>query len=225
MSSATLTLDRFIPAYTGNSSRGSSPRGTGSVHPRVHGELYRRGELPDPVGGSSPRTRGTPRSQELPRRCPRFIPAYTGNSFLLSVALRPSTVHPRVHGELLNLSNNNRLDYGSSPRTRGTPFTIRYDRFASRFIPAYTGNSSASGYPIGYLSVHPRVHGELSCAYHLPVEHQFRPAGDALRSMSPPWTVPAGFAPLARLFIETPSTISTLEGLRSFRSRQGVPAA
>ena len=73
-------INRFIPAYTGNSGACGRSRGRDTVHPRVHGEL--RSAIFSGLYhfGSSPRTRGT-HDTDLPApRGRRFIPAYTGNS-------------------------------------------------------------------------------------------------------------------------------------------------
>ena len=75
-----IDLCRFIPAYTGNSTRRPRSRPPGSVHPRVHGELWSPLVNRPSALGSSPRTRGTPTTAHRGRGQRRFIPAYTGNS-------------------------------------------------------------------------------------------------------------------------------------------------
>ena len=71
---------RFIPAYTGNSSRSLPHRSSPTVHPRVHGELEKKEILISTRYGSSPRTRGTLSGCAHYEAPDRFIPAYTGNS-------------------------------------------------------------------------------------------------------------------------------------------------
>ncbi len=132
---------RFIPAYTGNSSRTPKRRTSRSVHPRVHGELFSILKSKPISGGSSPRTRGTPLPEGLQPLADRFIPAYTGNSPMGQLSGRSQAVHPRVHGELGVLLRVVEGDHGSSPRTRGTPHGQNSAIRATRFIPAYTGNS------------------------------------------------------------------------------------
>ena len=73
------------------------------------------------VVGSSPLTRGTPKNNVRWYLNGRFIPAYAGNSLVIS-KLKPSF-------------------YGSSPLTRGTQRTIENYIERRRFIPAYAGNS------------------------------------------------------------------------------------
>ena len=153
---------RFIPACAGNSAAahhqyractGSSPRVRGTrpaargqepgmaVHPRVCGELDKLPRGWHPIFGSSPRVRGTHLQSGRPRPRSRFIPACAGNSHAAPGCLTPTTVHPRVCGELLRLPRSTRSLLGSSPRVRGTR--------------PWTGIRAAR------LSVHPRVCGEL----------------------------------------------------------------
>ena len=157
-----IVKERFIPAYTGNSPGGTRRRRSLSVHPRVHGELDLSTIERCHKTGSSPRTRGTPYSYLLAWTLTRFIPAYTGNSFLRPMERIGSPVHPRVHGELFSNSLFNTPSSGSSPRTRGTRLLHRTPLCTSRFIPAYTGNSTYAHILYTRISVHPRVHGELA---------------------------------------------------------------
>ena len=153
---------RFIPACTGNSITSGSSSSRIAVHPRVYGELraatWRR--LQD--NGSSPRVRGTRISEEDIADRLRFIPACTGNSSSAMWPTPPTTVHPRVYGELDNRKTDRIKIRGSSPRVRGTlrPSSIR--RGPRRFIPACTGNSRSPRPRQAAGSVHPRVYGELS---------------------------------------------------------------
>ena len=57
---AAAGVERFIPAYTGNSLADLLARRGPAVHPRVHGELSSIFRLIVGSVGSSPRTRGTP---------------------------------------------------------------------------------------------------------------------------------------------------------------------
>ena len=74
------SISRFIPAYAGNSCLTSELQSSGSVHPRLRGELAETDDLEE---GES-----------------RFIPAYAGNSELADkIGFKPA-VHPRLRGEL-----------------------------------------------------------------------------------------------------------------------------
>ena len=50
--------------------------------------------------------------------------------------------------------------YGSSPRGRGTPMGPSRESGYGRFIPAWAGNTAATGRARGATTVHPRVGGE-----------------------------------------------------------------
>ena len=95
-----LVLCRFIPAYAGNSLTKKLTIRYSTVHPRLRGELIGASDGNKAATGSSPLTRGTP--GEGLKRSPdfRFIPAYAGNSGVLSLESVTITVHPRLRGEL-----------------------------------------------------------------------------------------------------------------------------
>ena len=131
---------RFIPAYTGNTTCARATAGRSTVHPRVHGEHG-------------------PRHQAGPDR-PRFIPAYTGNTMTPLKGGPVSAVHPRVHGEHVDGTPTQSGSFGSSPRTRGTHCACCPGERRHRFIPAYTGNTTGRRAPGTTSPVHPRVHGE-----------------------------------------------------------------
>ena len=71
------------------------------------------------------------------------------------------TVHPRLRGELLRGTVTKFFVFGASPLTRGTPKYVAEFKMSARFIPAYAGNSEAEICFHVYLSVHPRLRGEL----------------------------------------------------------------
>ena len=90
---------RFIPAWAGNTKAEPWIRCKYSVHPRVGGEhivLIPKLAGPD---GSSPRGRGTPDVQDAHCLACRFIPAWAGNTIVMSPDSWNTTVHPRVGGE------------------------------------------------------------------------------------------------------------------------------
>ena len=153
------------------------------VHPRLRGELCFPVARRSNRNGSSPLTRGT---QTPPHRCEqgaRFIPAYAGNSIIDSTSLLMASVHPRLRGELtvtcvsaketpgsspltrgtrLPCSSSATVNRGSSPLTRGTLKSSAPLRPRSWFIPAYAGNSLKFSLVRLFLSVHPRLRGELA---------------------------------------------------------------
>ena len=93
-------IDRFIPAYAGNSNDHFRPLRNFEVHPRLRGEL--RIFLPRSfiAVGSSPLTRGTRERRRSYQLC--------------------CSVHPRLRGELPAPIRQTSKHLGSSPLTRGT---------------------------------------------------------------------------------------------------------
>ncbi len=114
--------ERFIPTHAGNTYFAATKQTTSTVHPRARGEHFFPCLLRVSSYGSSPRTRGTHRSNAHKRNTRRFIPAHAGNTQISTVLDLP--------------------DSGSSPRTRGTRPRAARNRSPPRFIPAHAGNTS-----------------------------------------------------------------------------------
>ena len=115
-----LSLERFIPACVGNSTRARDLSGDILVHPRVCGELDPEEDGVNNLPGSSPRVWGTRGPRRAVPRSARFIPACVGNSRSVAGAATAMTVHPRVCGELVPVQAVTSITYGSSPRVWGT---------------------------------------------------------------------------------------------------------
>ena len=113
-------IDRFIPAYAGNSNDHFRPLRNFEVHPRLRGELEDFTVTKSGCRGSSPLTRGTRTNHQLRMHPQRFIPAYAGNSSGLATFTWVLPVHPRLRGELRILRAKVTPSVGSSPLTRGT---------------------------------------------------------------------------------------------------------
>ena len=151
---------RFIPARAGNTPRRGGRRTATAVHPRAGGEHEYDTGAAGAWDGSSPRGRGTPRGAGAVRAVRRFIPARAGNTGTDGTDPAGSSVHPRAGGEHFIESEHFNLDYGSSPRGRGT---LRRDvrrAVRRRFIPARAGNTRRGCRPSGRRPVHPRAGGE-----------------------------------------------------------------
>ena len=71
----------------------------------------------------------------------RFIPAWAGNTALVTAAIAPLAVHPRVGGEHSISDCSIEVEGGSSPRGRGTLMFGGQPFRAFRFIPAWAGNT------------------------------------------------------------------------------------
>ena len=136
-----LDVDRFIPAYAGNSSVSHGGFYGEPVHPRLRGELgllvfilsTLSRFIPAYAGNSQeryaeyrykpvhPRLRGELFWKRVRKRgVNRFIPAYAGNSLRKVAKTGVQAVHPRLRGELSYELLKEAADRGSSPLTRGT---------------------------------------------------------------------------------------------------------
>ena len=169
-------VNRFIPAWAGNTQEARYDDVNSAVHPRVGGE-HASFKLEIGIAfGSSPRGRGTPGRPSLSGFPQRFIPAWAGNTIFFLDILGENAVHPRVGGEHqaphVRLSSKT----GSSPRGRGTHGDRLRNPGEHRFIPAWAGNTCPA--PSGHTCspVHPRVGGEHSVKGFL---------GECIRGSSP----------------------------------------
>ena len=84
--------EHFVPTIMGSVSLGSS---------RVCGEHRTLTDENGEPWGSSPRMRGTHAARRMPRHRPGIIPAYAGNTFVMSHDFSLLRDHPRVCGEHL----------------------------------------------------------------------------------------------------------------------------
>ncbi len=151
---------RFIPAWAGNTRMWTRKASGSAVHPRVGGEHCLFVSLNLLPIGSSPRGRGTPVRLPESTRAGRFIPAWAGNTQPRPVQGFGRPVHPRVGGEHRLTMPQCQPQPGSSPRGRGTQ-PLRWPVWqASRFIPAWAGNTDHKRGNVEDGAVHPRVGGE-----------------------------------------------------------------
>ena len=72
------SIDRSIPACTGEPAGGGGAGEVQGVYPRVYGGTSYEDGAADFTEGLSPRVRGNPKSATLPRPLRRSIPACTG---------------------------------------------------------------------------------------------------------------------------------------------------
>ena len=75
--------------------------------------------------GSSPHTRGAPHEKLRPARLPRIIPAYAGSTHTMIISSPRGGDHPRIRGEHRGRSSKADIVAGSSPHTRGAPWTFK----------------------------------------------------------------------------------------------------
>ena len=142
-SSEVLTIGplRIIPAYAGSTSpRGGRTRRT-SDHPRIRGE-HVKNEVRSLGGiGSSPHTRGAPRSLLPSPLGSRIIPAYAGSTLTQARQAKSMRDHPRIRGEHALRRFIDKGSQGSSPHTRGAPRNVSHITPPGRIIPAYAGST------------------------------------------------------------------------------------
>ena len=153
-------LQRFIPAWAGNTGIRGVEQERKAVHPRVGGEHQVWCFGTAAIRGSSPRGRGTRRPGQTSMATGRFIPAWAGNTFDDKGKPITRLVHPRVGGEHSPHAGHRFFGGGSSPRGRGTRHAVHRAPCSRRFIPAWAGNTAWPSSIGSVLSVHPRVGGE-----------------------------------------------------------------
>ena len=102
--------DRFIPVYTGNTLFRRVLGWRGAVYPCVYREHERFVSLRSEYSGLSLCIQGTPYYGDETIDDDRFIPVYTGNTFLLQPSAAKNTVYPcvyREHFSPFHLQNSN----------------------------------------------------------------------------------------------------------------------
>ena len=70
----------IIPAYAGSTVFDNPAKDNVPDHPRIRGEHHGSGRVIQRVGGSSPHTRGAPKSRPFYDGSSRIIPAYAGST-------------------------------------------------------------------------------------------------------------------------------------------------
>ena len=111
---------RLIPAGAGNMSPSPREPRRGVAHPRGRGEHTNEMHAVGYTAGSSPRARGTFRSDRRSEGPPGLIPAGAGNMVLAGSPFSPWWAHPRGRGEHGGVFPQDHNAAGSSPRARGT---------------------------------------------------------------------------------------------------------
>ena len=187
--STATSWSRIIPACAGNTCRSGNAAPSRRDHPRVCGEHNLIKSFVDGKTGSSPRVRGTPRTNRPHNLMPGIIPACAGNTQSLLLfgcrivdaevvdefgiipacagnthCMTPTSAvswdHPRVCGEHVITSANKAEASGSSPRVRGTLRIVRRFSTCQGIIPACAGNTPWKRPDGSWPRDHPRVCGE-----------------------------------------------------------------
>ena len=150
----------IIPAYAGSTIDELEAEGLLEDHPRIRGEhpVDEVGELGE--GGSSPHTRGAPRSCSERDSPIRIIPAYAGSTDTSQFRRPQRKDHPRIRGEHGKARELRFHTPGSSPHTRGARACSATTRHCLGIIPAYAGSTRRPAWSTGGVTDHPRIRGE-----------------------------------------------------------------
>ena len=150
----------IIPAYAGSTTRRRASTCAEPDHPRLRGEHSMVPGYGGRLDGSSPPTRGAPRTPARRRCSPRIIPAYAGSTSGRSTLIPSRSDHPRLRGEHVeDLWLGDATD-GSSPPTRGAHPRNGSHPGGAGIIPAYAGSTVRRAATRGCPRDHPRLRGE-----------------------------------------------------------------
>ena len=89
-----------------------------------------------------------------------IIPAYAGNTRIVSFLSPKTWDHPRICGEHFSREPVAMVPWGSSPHMRGTHTTMLLLGRESGIIPAYAGNTVLMISVVDEREDHPRICGE-----------------------------------------------------------------
>ena len=112
------------------------------------------------IVGSSPLSRGIPRTNSSRCTCPRIIPALAGNTRSPGCIRICSRDHPRSRGEYMLPWWKPCWTRGSSPLSRGILCFAGNGCSRGGIIPALAGNTTGYAMLPGRLRDHPRSRGE-----------------------------------------------------------------
>ena len=148
------------PRIRGTQLRTSNGHTSCMAHPRTYGEHWAATWATLSESGSPPCIRGTLLGFGTDRLRARRTPAHTGNAGTSSHTYARASAHPRAYGERTDSYVDDRDEYGSPPRIRGTPAGLQRLATQVRLTPAHTGNASRAAGRSRRNSAHPRAYGE-----------------------------------------------------------------
>ena len=150
----------LIPAHAGKTAPIVVKLRPAPAHPRSRGENSTRSTCAGTDAGSSPLTRGKPRSGPRARRLRRLIPAHAGKTPGAGSRSRAFRAHPRSRGENLMPGCLIAPGVGSSPLTRGKRGVETLLHECGGLIPAHAGKTSQPCSVPAAGAAHPRSRGE-----------------------------------------------------------------
>jgi len=148
-----------IPAGTGEPVGGNAVEPRLGVYPRGHGGAEREPCATYQQAGLSPRARGSHLGRPERDGSKGSIPAGTGEPSGSPISSPLAGVYPRGHGGAARSSGHGRVDWGLSPRARGSLARLISMRARSRSIPAGTGEPRRWPCSRRATRVYPRGHG------------------------------------------------------------------
>ena len=155
---------RIIPALAGNTQRCAVRPSSRGDHPRSRGEYAGRRSAAHSPKGSSPLSRGIPRTSRVHILRRGIIPALAGNT-QHQTGLHPTLPdHPRSRGEYDAAARLQAEGAGSSPLSRGIRSSAQSLILTAGIIPALAGNTPRWRRHRPARSDHPRSRGEYALA-------------------------------------------------------------
>ncbi len=151
---------RLIPVYAGSTQSSSNTAWSTPAHPRLRGEHQIHRPRPQPHHGSSPSTRGAPRSCLSSSSTTWLIPVYAGSTEMAAAVDALTPAHPRLRGEHRDGRRGRCTDAGSSPSTRGAHGGLEPYGVDNGLIPVYAGSTVSVRFHYAPGSAHPRLRGE-----------------------------------------------------------------
>ena len=173
---------RIIPALAGNTPFENLLHFLAGDHPRSRGEYILTSPRATESAGSSPLSRGILHPRRSQRIQQRIIPALAGNTLSPDSEASFPQDHPRSRGEYILTSPRATESAGSSPLSRGIPFSVSSAPVSPGIIPALAGNTIGVESMSKFYWDHPRSRGEYSRYNHENVtEHGSSPLSRGIR--------------------------------------------
>ena len=141
-SSLSRPSTRLIPAHAGKTHLHYTSRSVYRAHPRSRGENHTPRNLIEIPGGSSPLTRGKPRTGGTWTPSRGLIPAHAGKTTIRSARSARPWAHPRSRGENDDVGMFVAEHRGSSPLTRGKHAKALEAKRIEGLIPAHAGKTA-----------------------------------------------------------------------------------
>ena len=155
-----LARKGLIPAHAGKTAPSSPADTCWRAHPRSRGENAVAKAEGSSQPGSSPLTRGKPRSRAAGAAYSGLIPAHAGKTASPVSSWIARRAHPRSRGENASAVSAAYPASGSSPLTRGKRRYLAVSAPDRGLIPAHAGKTLRQVAQCDSARAHPRSRGE-----------------------------------------------------------------